>query len=166
MPNTQNTDTKNVSEKTLLEQPFNDLFLELNQDIQEDYFNCQEESITLTEEYILSTSCKSIIWVLPLTIYTQQTPDHTKTISPPHLEIDSGASLNVLKNDTWNKIKEYHKSQLKASPFVLSAANNSRLQSNCTIKLTLYPDNSQVELDLYSLYMYQTQNSISQAHFS
>ena len=71
-----------------------------------------EECNTLTEEYILFTSCKSNIWLLPLTIYIQQTPDHTKTIWPPHLEIDflfdSGASLNVLNNDTWNEIKEYH----------------------------------------------------------
>ena len=29
------------------------------------------------------------MWALPLTIYTQQTIDHKKTISPPHLEIDS-----------------------------------------------------------------------------
>ena len=50
--------------------------------------------------YLLSKLCKSNIWVLPLTIYTQQTFDHTKTVSPPHLQIDflvdSGATLNVL----------------------------------------------------------------------
>ena len=38
---------------------------------------------------------------------------------------------------------KYHKLQLKASTFVLSAANNSRLQSNGTIKLTLNPDVSE-----------------------
>ena len=39
------------------------------------------------------------------------------------------------------EIKEYHKLQLKASTFVLSAANNSKLQSKGTVKLyTLYPD--------------------------
>ena len=131
-----------MSEETLLEQQFNDLILELNEDTQDKYFNCQEEGNTLTEEYILSTSCKSNIWILPPTIYTQQTPDHTKTISPPHPEIDfllveSGASLNVLNNDTWNEINEYHKLQIKASTFVLSAANNSRLQSNGKIQLTI-----------------------------
>ena len=81
---------------------------------------------------------------LPLTIYTQQTPDHTKTVSPPRLEInfllDSGAVLNVLNNDAWNEIREHHKLQLKTSTFVLSAAMNSKLQSNGTEKLTLYPD--------------------------
>ena len=54
--------------------------------------------------------------------------------------LDSGATLNVLKTDTWKDIKEYHKLQLKASTIVLSAANNSKLQSNGTIQLTLYPD--------------------------
>ena len=39
-----------------------------------------------------------------------------------------------------DEIKEYHKSQLKALTFVLSAANNSKLQSRGTVKLTLYPD--------------------------
>ena len=37
---------------------------------------------TLTEKYILSNSCKNNIRVIPLTIYTQQTTDHKKTISP------------------------------------------------------------------------------------
>ena len=130
MSNNENTDIQNVSEETLHEQQFNDLLLELNQDTQAEYFNCQEECNTLTEDYNLSTSCKSNIWVLPLTIYI-----HNKhliignEISPPHLEIDflldSGATLNILNNDTWNDIKEYHKLQLKASTFVLSAANNS-----------------------------------------
>ena len=41
--NTEKADTSNVSEETLLEQQFNDLLLELNQDTQDEYFNCQEE---------------------------------------------------------------------------------------------------------------------------
>ena len=77
-------------------------------------------------------------------IYTQQTTDHKKTISPPHLEkdflLDTGATLNILNTDTWNKINEYHNLQIKASTFVLSAAKNSKLPSNGTVKLTLYPD--------------------------
>ena len=77
-------------------------------------------------------------------MYKQQTPDHTKTISPTHLELeflrDSGTTLNIFNKDTLNEIKEYHKLQLKASTFVLSAANHFKLQSNGTIKLTLFPD--------------------------
>ena len=143
-PNTEKTDTTNVSEETLLEQQFNYLLLKLNQDTQDEYFSCQEKCNTLTEDYILFTSCKNNIWVLPLTIYTQQTLDHKRTISPPHLEmdfaLDSAATLNILNTDTWNEIKENRKLQLKASTFVLSATNNSKLQSKGTVKLTLYPD--------------------------
>ena len=146
--NTKNTDTPIVSEETLLEQQFIDLPLELNQDTQDEYLNCQEYCNTLTEEYVLSTSCKNNIWVLPLTIYTQQTFDHKKTISASHLEIDflldSGATLNILNTDTWNETKEYHKLQLKLSTFVLSKANNSKLQLSGTIKLTLYPDVTEI----------------------
>ena len=95
-----------------------------------------------------------------------------KLISP-HLEVDflvdSGSRLNVLNNDTWNQFKEYHKLQLKASTFVHSAANNSRLQSNGTIKLTLYPDVSECRtlrtLPLHSLSICLTQNLISLGHF-
>ena len=68
-------------------QQFNDLLRELNQDTQDECFNCQEECNTLTGDYVLSTSCKNNIWVLPLTIYTQQRLDHKRTIFPPHLEI-------------------------------------------------------------------------------
>ena len=77
MPNTENTKTQNVSEEQLLEQQFNDFFLELYQDTQDEYFNYQEECNTLIEDYIFTTSCKSNVWVLPLTLYTQQTPNHT-----------------------------------------------------------------------------------------
>ena len=87
---------------------------------------------------------KQYLCITTYNVHTPQTPDPKRTISPPHLEIDflmfSGAILNILKNDTWNEIKEYHKLQLNASTFVLSAANNSKLQSNGTVKLKLYPD--------------------------
>ena len=43
---TENTDTTDVSEETLVEQQFNDLLLELKQDTQSEYFNCQEECNT------------------------------------------------------------------------------------------------------------------------
>ena len=86
--------------------------MELNHDTQNDDFNCQEEFNALTDEYMLSTLCITNIWAPPLTTFTQQTAHHTKTNSPPHLEIDflieSGATLNVLNKDTWNEIKEYH----------------------------------------------------------
>ena len=69
---------------------------------------------------------------------------YTKTVFPPHLEteflLDSGATLNILNNDTWNENKEYHKFYLKARTFVLSAANIFKLQSKGTIKFKFHPD--------------------------
>ena len=59
MSHTEISDTQTVLEKTLLEQQFYYLLLELNQDTQDENFNCQEECNLLTEEYILSTSGKS-----------------------------------------------------------------------------------------------------------
>ena len=108
---TENTDTPNFTEETLLEQQFNDLLLSLNQEIQGDYFNSQEECNTLTDEYILSTSCKN-------NIFTQQTPDHKKTIYPPHLEkdflLDSGATLNILITETWIGMEKITQSTAKS----------------------------------------------------
>ena len=142
--NTENTEAHNVSEEKLPEQQFNDLLIEITQDTQDEYFNCQEEGNTLTEEYTLCTSCNSNFWVLPLTIYTHQTPDYTKTVFPPYLEIDFrldlGAMPTLLNSDSWNEAKEYHKLQLKASTFVLSVANNFKLQSTGTLNVTLHPD--------------------------
>ena len=43
----------------LVEQPFIDLLLELNQDTQNKYFNCQEECNTLTEESIFQHYVKA-----------------------------------------------------------------------------------------------------------
>ena len=48
--NTENTDTQIASEETRFEQQFNELLLALNQDKQDEYFNCQEEYNTITEE--------------------------------------------------------------------------------------------------------------------
>ena len=76
--NIEYMETQSVSEEKL----FNDLLLALNQDIQDENFVCQDECYSLTEKYILYTSCKGNFWVLPLTIYTQHKLDHTKTNSP------------------------------------------------------------------------------------
>ena len=62
MSNTEKTETQNVSEEQILEQQFNYLLLELNQDTEDKNFNCQEECDTLTEEYIPSTSCESSLF--------------------------------------------------------------------------------------------------------
>ena len=90
------------------------------------------------------TPCKINIWVLPVTLHTQECGEHSKIISPSHIEIvfltASGATLNILNIDTRNEYREYHKFQLKTSTFFLSEANKTILQSHRTVKLDLYPD--------------------------
>ena len=114
--NTEHMEKRSVSQEKLLEQQFHDLLLELKQGKQDEYFFPGRILYSRRRIHSFSTS-QGNIWVLPLPIYTQQTPDYTKPISPPHLENDfltySGATLNLLKNDTWNENKEYHKIQLK-----------------------------------------------------
>ena len=83
----ETTETQNVSEQQLHEQNFKDLQLDLNRDKKDEYFNCQEGSNALTEFYILSTSCKTKIWKLLLTLYTLKTNGHNRRISPPHFEL-------------------------------------------------------------------------------
>ena len=60
MPNTENTDTQNVFEETLLVQQFNDLLLELNQDTQDKYFNCQKNVILSQKNTTFSDHLKVI----------------------------------------------------------------------------------------------------------
>ena len=102
---TEHNRSRNVSRELFLEQQFNDLLLELNQEIQDEYFKCQEECNLLTEKHNFSASCKSKIGALPLRLYTKESSDQTGTISPPHIEIDflmdSGATLTVLNYDAW-----------------------------------------------------------------
>ena len=50
MPYTEKTDRQNVSEETLLEQEFNDLLLELNQDTQDEYFLIARRIVTLSQK--------------------------------------------------------------------------------------------------------------------
>ena len=44
MSNTENTETQNVSEKQILEQQFNDLLTEWNQDTQDEYINSKKNA--------------------------------------------------------------------------------------------------------------------------
>ena len=50
---TENTDTLNVSEETLLKQQFNELLLELNPDTQDEYYNFQEVCNTQKSTFFL-----------------------------------------------------------------------------------------------------------------
>ena len=53
----------------MLGNQFKDLLMELNQDTQDEHFNCQEECSTLEEEYNHSNSYKATFRYYPL-LYT------------------------------------------------------------------------------------------------
>ena len=98
-------------------------------------------------------------------MYTQQTTDHTKTISPPPLEtdflLDSGATLNILISDNSNEIKKYHKLQLKASTSSHTLISHAReLKKNDTKLIKIY-DSSTKPLPFYSVKFleHQTRNN-------
>ena len=69
--------------------------------------------------------------------------DFTK--QKPILEIDflldSGATLNLLNEDTWNEIKYTNPEiQLEKANKTLTAANNTTIETYGTVKLPLTPD--------------------------
>ena len=90
--------------------------------------------------------------------------DFTK--QKPILEIgfllDSGATLNLLNEDTWNEIKynnpEIH---LEKANKTLTAANNTTIETFGTVKLTLTPDrisnNRNKPQDSFNINFYVTQ---------
>ena len=69
--------------------------------------------------------------------------DFTK--QKPNLEIDflldSGATLNLLNEDTWNEIKyKNSKVHLERADKTLTAANNRTIETIGTVKLNLTPE--------------------------
>ena len=82
-------------------------------------------------------------WILPKYQCNKFEQDITK--QKPVLEIDflldSGATLNLLNEDTWNEIK-YNNSDihLERTNKTLTAANNTTIETFGTITLNLTPD--------------------------
>ena len=82
-------------------------------------------------------------WILPIYQCNKFEQDFTK--QKPVLEIDflldSGATLNLLNEDTWNEIK-YNNSDihLERANKTLTAANNATIETFGTITLDLTPD--------------------------
>ena len=81
-------------------------------------------------------------WILPM--YQYSNPDQDFTTQKPILEIDflldSGATLNLINEDTWNEIK-YNNPGIyreKANE-TLTEANNRKLETIGTVTLNLSP---------------------------
>ena len=137
---TEHTETQIVSKDQLLEQQFNDLFLELK----------IHQMIILTDRKNVMLSLKNTPFLhcakIKLGYYQHIHNRHLilKEEFPHHhlkltFFIDSGAILNALNNETWNDIREFYKLQLRHQ-HLISQQQNSKLHSKATVKLTLYPD--------------------------
>ena len=96
--------------------------------------------------------------------YNKLEQDFTK--QKPILEIDfllySGATLNLLNEDTWNEIKDNNPEiQLEKANKTLTAANNTTIETLGTVTLNLTPErtsNSRNKLQRnFNIYFYITQ---------
>ena len=103
-------------------------------------------------------------WILPMYQYNKLEHDYTK--QKPILEIDflldSGATLNLLNEDTWNEIKfKNPEIQLEKANKTLTAANNSTIETFGTVTLNLTAErtsNSRNKLQQnINIYFYITQ---------
>ena len=110
-----------------------------DQEILDKFYNANEDTCNT----IINTLESKPTWILPMYQCKKFEQDFTK--QKPILEIDSlldsGATLNLLNEDTWNKIKynnpEIH---LEKENKKLTAANNTTIETFGTVTLTLTPD--------------------------
>ena len=103
------------------------------------FYNAKEDTCNTIVNALESNQT----WILPMYQCNKFEQDFTK--QKPILEIDflldSGATLNLLNEDTWNEIK-YNNSDihLERANKTLTAANNTTIEIFGTITLNLTPD--------------------------
>ena len=110
-----------------------------DQEILDKFYNANEDTCNT----IINTLESNPTWILPMYQCNKLEQDFSK--QKPILEIDflldSGATLNLLNEDTWNEIKynnpEIH---LEKANKTLTAANNTTIETFGTVTLTLTPD--------------------------
>ena len=92
---------------------------------------------------VINTLESNPTWILPMYQCNKIEQDFTK--QRPILEIDilldSGATLNLFNEDTWNKIKYNNPDiRLEQANKTLTAANNTTIETFGTVTLNLTPD--------------------------
>ena len=109
-----------------------------DQQILEKFYNAQENTCNS-----INTIESNPTWILSMYQCTSLETDFTK--QKPILEIDflleSGATLNLLNEDTWNELK-YNDPHLQLTKSVrtLTAANNTKIETLRTINLNVTPE--------------------------
>ena len=110
-----------------------------DQEILDKFYNANEDTCNT----VINTLESNPTWILPMYQYQKFEQDFAK--QKPMLEIDflldSGATLNLLNEDTWNEIKYNNPEMIldKASK-TLTAANNTKIDTFGTVTLNLTPD--------------------------
>ena len=110
-----------------------------DQEILDKFYNANEETCNT----LINTLESNPTWILPMYQCNKFEQDFTK--QKPILEtdflLDSGATLNLLNEDTWNEIKYNNPEiQLEKANKTLTAANNTTIETYGTVKLPLTPD--------------------------
>ena len=110
-----------------------------DQEILDKFYNANEDTCNT----LINTLESNPTWILPMYQCNKFEQDFTK--QKLFLEIDflleSGATLNLLNDDTWNEIKYNNPEiELEKANKTLTAANNTTIETYGTIKLPLTPD--------------------------
>ena len=92
---------------------------------------------------VINTLESNPTWILPMYQYNKLEQEFTR--QRPVIEIDflldSGATLNLLNEDTWNEIKYNNPEiQLEKANKTLTAANNTIIETFGTVTLNLTPE--------------------------
>ena len=110
-----------------------------DQEILDKFYSANEDTCNT----VIKTLEGNPTWILPMYQCNKFEQDFTK--QKPILEIDflldSGATLNLLNEDTWNEIK-YNNPEiyLEQANRTVTAANNKTIETFGTITLNLTPD--------------------------
>ena len=110
-----------------------------DQEILDKFYNANEDTCNTVKNTLESNPT----WILPMYQCNKIEQDFTK--QRPILEIDflldSGATLNLLNEDTWNEIK-YNNPDIRPEQAnkTLTAANNTTIETFGTVTLNLTPD--------------------------
>ena len=104
----------------------------------EKFYNARENTCNS-----INTIESNPTWILPMYQCTSLETDFTKQKPKREIDflLDSGATLNLLNEDTWNELKYNNPHlQLTKSIRTLTAANNTKIESLGTINLYVTPE--------------------------
>ena len=130
------------------------------QEILDKFYNANEDTCNT----VINTLESNPTWILPMYQYNEIEKDFTK--QRPILEIDflldSGATINLLNEDTWNEIKYNNPDiRLEQANKTLTAANITTIETFRTVTINLTPDKTSNSRNKpqhkFSIHFYVTQ---------